>query len=124
MLHHLPVPGVTISIATSVNGTSTLGEMYSLSCVVSEVIAGLTRDPTAVWMGSGGVVMTGNDITVTSSVGMAEISFNPLRASHHGSYRCVGSLETPAQTEPLSLTEERRVAVTSECVAEVRKLPM
>ena len=118
------MPGGAISIATTVNGSTTIGEMYSLSCVVNKLFAGLTRDPTAVWMDSDRVVMTGNDITVTSSVGMAEISFNPLRASHHGTYRCVGSLETPAQAEPLSLTEERRVAVTSECVAEVCKLPM
>ncbi len=108
------VPDGAISIVTSVSGVASAGEVYSLICSVSEVITGLTGVPQAVWTDSDGNVMTGNDITVTSSDGMSTITFNPLKLSDGDMYTCTGSLESPALSSPLTVDESRGVIVTSE----------
>ncbi len=106
------VPDGAISIVTNTSGTPTAGEMYSLSCEVSKDILGLTGEPAAVWMDSNGNVMAGDDITVTSSNGMSTLTFNPLKATNADTYTCTGSLQSPALSIPLTVTQQQRVKVT------------
>ena len=108
------VPDGAISIATSVRGTATAGDVYSLICSISEVISGLTGVPQAVWTDSEGNVVTGNDITVTSSDGMSTLTFDPLKLSNGDTYTCTGSLQSPPLSNPLTVVESRPVIVTSE----------
>ncbi len=108
------MPDGAISIVTNVSGTPTAGELYTLSCVVSENISGLTGEPIAVWMDSNGNVMSGDDITVTSSIGMSTVTFDPLSPTNADAYTCIGSLQSPALSTPLTVTQQQRVEVTRE----------
>ncbi len=111
------MPDGAISIVTSVSGTLIAGEMYSLMCTVQEEILGLTGEPMAVWMDSNGNVMEGDDLTVTSSNGMSTIAFNPLKPTNADTYTCTGSLQSPALSTPLTVTQQQRVEVTRELIA-------
>ncbi len=115
-LHCCAVPNGAISTRISVTGTPTAGEMYSLMCTVEEEILGLTGEPVVVWMDSNGNVMEGNDITVMSSNGMSTVTFNPLRLTNADTYTCTGSLQSPALSTPLTVTQQQRVEVTRELV--------
>ena len=108
------VPDGAISIGTSVSGTATAGEVYSLICSISEVISGLTGVPQAVWEDSEGNAMTGNNVIVTSLDGTSNLTFNPLRLSDGDTYTCTGSLQSPPLSNPLTVVESRPVIVTSE----------
>ncbi len=107
--------GAIISIETGANGIPIAGEEYSLSCVASESILGLTGKPVVVWMDSNGIVIAGNDDTeVISSDGMSNLTFNPLKPTNADIYTCMGSLQSPALSTPLTITQEQRVEVTRE----------
>ncbi len=108
------MPDGAILVVTSFSGTPTAGEMYSLNCTVQEDILGLTGEPVAVWMDSNGNVMTGDDITVTPSNGISTLTFNPLKATNADTYTCTGSLQSPALSTPLTVTQQQRVVVTRE----------
>ncbi len=110
------MPDGAISIVTNTSGTPTAGEVYSLSCEVREDILGLTGEPVAVWIDSNGNVMAGDDITVTSSNGMSTLTFNPLKATNADTYTCTGSLQSPALSTPLTVTQQQRVEVTREFI--------
>ena len=110
--HCCAVPDGAISVVTSVSGTPTAGEMYSLMCTVQEDIIGLTREPVVVWMDSNGNVMEEDDHTVMSSNGMSTVTFNPLRPTNADTYTCTGSLQSPALSTPLTVTQQQRVEVT------------
>ena len=106
------MPDGAISIVTSVSGTPTAGEMYSLMCTVQEEILGLTGEPRALWMDSNGNVMEGDDLIVTSSNGVSTVTFNPLRPTNADTYTCTGSLSSSALYTPLTVTQQQRVEVT------------
>ena len=94
-----PVPttqpgSVSISVSiTSVSGTNTAGETYSLKC--SATVTGSTDQPTITWLDDG-VEITSSDATrMVSATTMSSggsyssiLTFNPLSASHAGTYTC------------------------------------
>ena len=76
-------------------------EDLTLTCTVNKVIDGLTNIPSAQWMTTSGLVITGDDITITETVidgktTTVTLSFSSLYTSHAGVYMCQGTLELPA----------------------------
>ena len=62
-------------------------------------MSGLTETPTAQWFDNKGLVTEGNG--VVSPREQSTLTFSPLKTSHAGSYRCEGSLSSPALEKPL-----------------------
>ena len=81
--------------------------VYSLTCTVSKTVGGLVNSPTATWtdVSTGMAVTNGNGITLstmtTSETVTSMLTFDVLRTSHNGEYRCDGTLTSPARSEPL-----------------------
>ena len=78
------------------SGSSTAGEMYSLTCDVS-LSQNLRQSPVIEWVGPDRNVIditTLRDVTLTSSSPSTTmtLSFNPLRSSHRGMYWCRATL--------------------------------
>ena len=68
-------------------------------CRVIKNVSGLTETPTAQWFDSKGLVIEGNGAVSTG--GQSTLTFSPLKTSHAGSYRCEGSVTSPALEQPL-----------------------
>ena len=67
------------------------GSEFSLTCVVSELIAGLTEMPSPLWERFSGVLVSSEVVlesSRTDGMAMAVLRFNPLKASFSGGYRC------------------------------------
>ena len=110
------VPPGYITASVSQSGSVVAGSEFNLTCVITEVIPGLTNMPSATWLGiNNEPVTSGNGITLTTSrndtSATAILNFNPLKASHGIVYRCNGSLTTP--TQPLQVINEARLGVQS-----------
>ena len=89
----LPDPPV-INIAIS--GTSSAGEIYSLTCDVS-LSQNLRQSPVIEWVGPDGKVidnMSLRDVSLINSSPSTTITliFNPLRTSHSGMFWCRATL--------------------------------
>ena len=87
-------------VAISPFGKSIAGEGYSLQCTVT--VTGSNDQPTITWlmgpmntMITSGVVTTGN---------MSTLTFDPLSASHAGTYTCRATLGGAVQTEEVTVT--------------------
>ena len=74
-------------------------------------MSGLTETPTAQWFDSNGLVIEG--YSVLSTKGQSTLTFSPLKTSHAGSYRCEGSVTSPALEEPLVISDTWELTVTS-----------
>ena len=110
-------PG-SITASVSQSGSVVAGSEFTLTCVITEVIPGLTNMPSAMWLGiNSEPVTSGNGITLTTSSNdtsaTAILNFNPLKASHDTVYMCIGNLATPTQREPLQVMNEGRFMVQS-----------
>ena len=110
-------PG-SITASVSPSGSMVAGSEFTLTCVITEVIPGLTNIPSATWLGiNGEPVTSGNGITLTTSrndtSATAILNFNPLKASHGIVYTCIGNLATPTQREPLQVMNQARLRVQS-----------
>ena len=112
------VPPGSITASVSQSGSVVAGSEFTLTCVITEVISGLTNMPSAMWLGiNSEPVTSGNGITLTTSSNdtsaTAILNFNPLKDSHGTVYVCIGNLATPTQREPLQFTNETRFRVQS-----------
>ena len=76
-----------------------IGQSYSLLCRIVKNVSGLTGSPTTQWFDSKGLAPDRN--AVSSTRGQSTLTFSPLKTSHAGSYRCEGSVSSPALTQPL-----------------------
>ena len=94
------------------------GSGFSLTCVVSELIAGLTEMPSALWERFADVQISSEVVLESSRNGgmaMAVLRFNPLKTSFNGGYRCRGSLISPAKETPLEETAREDIRIQSNC---------
>ena len=102
------VPSDAVIATVSRSGTARAGMMYNLNCTVSKTVAGLIISPTATWTIGGVAVANGNDVIVSSTTddmsSTSTLTFDPLRTSHEGIYRCAGTLNSPALKTPLMPT--------------------
>ena len=62
-------------------------------------MSGLTETPTAQWFDSKGLITEGNGAVSTGE--QSTLTFFTLKTSHAGSYRCEGSVTSPALEQPL-----------------------
>ena len=100
-----PPPMVSVSIATS--GTNTTGETYSLVCSVT--VTGSTDTPTITWLDPMNSQVPSEMVSTTGS--MSTLAFNPLSASHAGTYTCRATLtsgEMGTDTEIVTVQSEHR----------------
>ena len=93
---------LTVSITTS--GTNTAGETYSLVC--SATVTGSTDQPTITWLDQMNNTVPSEMVTTTGS--MSTLTFNPLAASHAGTYTCRATV-----TGKVTQTDTKVVSVES-----------
>ena len=95
--HKLHSTYTVISITAS--GTNTAGETYRLVCSVT--VTGSTDQPTITWSDPMNNPVPSEMVNTTGS--MSTLTFNPLSASHAGTYTCRATIAT--------LSDERTVTV-------------
>ena len=115
--HISTVPDSSISVATTVPDPPLAGTRYTLRCVVSKTINGLTNTPTAAWEFDGGTEITtgGNIVVTTPSAGVAELTFSDITTSQAGTYICRARLTSPALNVDQEVTESVDINVLGEC---------
>ena len=98
------VPVSAVSVLTSSEGSSLLGGLYTLTCIVSKPYA-LSATPEIVWVNSDGFELTvqanSTDLRNTT-IASATVVFDPLLLSHSGIYTCQVSLITEIFSQPLN----------------------
>ena len=111
-IYILYIVGIDVSIAVS--GTNTAGETYSLEC--STTVTGSSSQPTITWLDGTGEISSSNSTRMVSTTDMNSngsysrtLTFNPLSASHAGTYMCTARVGGAVQT----VTEN--VTVQSKC---------
>ena len=78
------------------------GSEFNLTCVMSELIFGLTDMPDVMWMREDGDAVPGAvSVTRTDEMAVAVLTFDPVRTSYSGGYICTGSLASPTKSIPL-----------------------
>ena len=92
-------PGAIRTEITEAAAPVEIGQSYSLLCRVLKNVSGLTETPTTQWFDSNGLVIEGTGVLSTG--GQSTLIFSPLKTSHAGSYRCEGSVISPALEQPL-----------------------
>ncbi len=108
------MPEPALSLTTEVSGDLTIGQNYSLTCNVTEIIDGLTDSPAVEWLNNTGTVM---DLSVADSGTSASqrITFNPLQTSHAGEHTCRATLDSPAvEGGTITMVDMQSVTVESE----------
>ena len=100
---------VSISVSiTSVSGTNTAGETYSLEC--SATVTGSTDQLTVTWLDPMYNPVPSEMVTTTGS--MSTLTFNPLSASHAGTYTCRATVGNTMQTATMDVTVESECLVS------------
>ncbi len=88
----MPSPAIQVNISTS--GSIVIGSELNLTCVVFELLSGLTQSPMATWTTTTSIPGS-IETTTTANRTVAVLTINPLRASHPVTYTCLGSIFTP-----------------------------
>jgi len=94
---------LVLAVSVNVSGNATVGELFTLTCSVTQV-ENITGLATIQWMGPDGnpVVDKGPIIVGTAEkkerVVTSSLKFNPLFTSHGGEYTCQGSLVSQSDT--------------------------
>ena len=114
----IAVPSTAISIYISRSGSLVAGSEFTLSCVVSELVVGLTEMPSALWENFAGAQISSEVVlesSRTDGMAMAVLQFNPLKTSFSGGYTCRGTLVSPAKQTPLEEIAREDIRVQSNC---------
>ncbi len=115
------MPEPALNLTTEASGDLTIGQNYSLTCTVTEIIDGLTDSPIVEWLNDTGTVM---DLSVADSGTSASqrIMFNPLQTSHAGQHTCRAALVSPAvEGGTITIVAVRSVTVESELTSVVHE---
>ena len=118
------VPSDPITATVNTTGSTVAGSEFILNCIISETFSGLTDTPTSMWLkdlSDGGVPVTsGNGITIATSstddIAVSVLTFDPLKASHDETYRCSGSITSPADDDLMDVTTDIDINVQSKRV--------
>ena len=105
---------VDITVSITASGTNTAGETYSLEC--SATVTGSTHQRTITWLDPMNNTVPSEMVTTTGS--MSTLTFDPLAASHAGTYTCRTTVGGAVQTATENVT------VQSECSLPVSLLPV
>ena len=107
-LYHKSIFIVAISVSIAPSGTTTAGERYSLEC--SATVTGSTDQPTITWLDPMNSPVPSGMVTTTGS--MSTLTFNPLSASHAGTYTCRATVGSTMQTATMDVTVESECSVS------------
>jgi hypothetical protein len=95
-------------VSITPSGTATAGESYRMECTVT--VTGSTDQPMITWL-DGGVEIPSSDPTrtISSTSGSAgsyssTLTFNPLSASHAGTYTCRATLGSAMNSTSTTIT--------------------
>ena len=111
------VPSPAISTDISMSGSLVAGSEFNLTCVVSELISGLTDMPDIMWMRADGDVVPGAvSVTRTDGMAVAVLTFDPVWTSYSGGYTCTGSLASPTKSTLLEMLDRVDVVFSSKLV--------
>ena len=105
----MPFPTITVSISPAV--TATAGETYSLVCSVT----GSTDQPTITWLDDGVQITSDSSRTVSATTSdgsnghSSTLTFNPLSASHAGTYTCRAAVSGEVQTDTEVVTVQGKL---------------
>ena len=116
---YVAVPSAPLLVDIAASGPPVAGSEFSMYCIISENVTGLTNMPTAMWLDYYGTPLTtGYDISIITSrnetVAVATLTFYPLRASHGEGgelYWCAGNLMSPALDSVIAVTREEFLTV-------------
>lgn len=109
------VPQSALSLSVRSTHMALLGESYSVGCIASKNVNGLTNSPVIQWFDPNGNNITdGEGITLTMESLSLLASFDSLHTSHAGRYFCQASLSSPALSTPLVKTEDFNITLQSE----------
>ena len=109
-----------VSVSTiTLFGDNTAGETYSLVCSVAAI-----PTPTITWLDDGVEITTDSSrtVSVTTSDGSnrysSTLTFNPLSASHAGTYTCRATLTSgEMDTDTVMITVRGECRIDTFCVA-------
>ena len=94
-------------VSISASGTNTAGETYNLEC---SVVTGSNDDhPTITWLDPMNSPVSSGNVTTTGS--MSTLTFNPLAASHAGTYTCRATVGSTMQNETMEVIVESEQSV-------------
>ena len=111
------VPSPAISTDISMSGSLVAGSEFNLTCVVSELISGLTDMPDVMWVRADGDVVPGAvSVTRTDGMAVAVLTFDLVRTSYSGEYTCTGSLASPTKSTPFEMLDKVVVIFRSKLV--------
>ena len=111
------VPSPAISTDISMSGSLVAGSEFNLTCVVSELIPGLTDMPDVMWVRAAGDVVPGAvSVTRTDGMAVAMLTFDPVWTSYSGGYTCTGPLVSPTKSTPLEMLDKVDVIFRSKLV--------
>ena len=79
-----PPPAPTIIVTITTSGTNTAGQTYRLVCSVT--VTGSSNLPHIVWLDPTSSQFPSDMVSTMGS--MSTLTFNPLSASHAGTYTC------------------------------------
>ena len=107
---------ITASVSSS--GTAVAGMVYNLTCNVSKTVDGLINSSTAMWTTMEGTPISDEEVAVqtmvTDTYAISTLTFDPLRTTHEGNYRCGGALTSPALETALTDFTSEQLSVQSE----------
>ena len=98
-------PRISVSITSS--GTNTAGEAYSLVCSVT--VTGSNGPPTITWLDPVNNAVSSEMVSTTDSV--STLTFNPLSASHTGTYTCIAAVGGEVQTDMKAVTVQSELLI-------------
>ena len=101
-----PLFSVDMTVSITPSGTNTAGETYSLVCSVT--VSGSTDTPTITWLDPMNSQVPSDMVSTTGS--MSTLTFDPLSASHAGTYTCKATLGGAMGAEMEEIT------VQGECI--------
>ena len=108
---------LTVQINPTSAGIAVAGNNYSLNCIVSKSVSGLTNEPQIEWIGpDGNEVLNTDGIFLSGPVNQASstivtLSFIQIRTSSAGQYQCHVTLPSQALNTALSAVDTQDVSV-------------
>ena len=106
-VYALAVPSSVIHPTITMATAPQVGENYTLTCTVpTKESSGLTNAPKAQWFYN-------KMLATDETEGQSTLTFSPLKTSHAGSYRCEGSVTSPALEQPLVTNSTWELTVKS-----------
>ena len=107
----VPMSAISTTI-TSTELQPAVGNMYTLTCVVTINVMGLSQAPNVHWFHNGNeVIIVEDTVTVTTSTKV--FRFSLLNTSDAGNYICSGNISSPAPPRSVIVNQTRNITLQS-----------